>query len=59
MMKFQIYEAKDGWRWRLKANNGRTTADSGEAYVTKANARRAIKRIAAELDLTGAVIEAD
>lgn len=30
--KFEIYRAKDGFRWRLKASNGRIIAESGEAY---------------------------
>ena len=33
-MKFHIYKAKDGWRWRLRARNGRIVADSGQAYST-------------------------
>jgi uncharacterized protein len=42
-MKFEIYHAKDGCRWRLVASNGRIVADSGEAYKTEGNARRALK----------------
>ena len=41
-MKFELYQAADGWRWRLRAVNRRTVADSGEAYTTKAHARRAV-----------------
>lgn len=41
-MRFEIYLAKDGWRWRLRAANRRTVADSGEAYTSKAHARRAV-----------------
>jgi uncharacterized protein YegP (UPF0339 family) len=50
-MKFKtytvtVYKAADGWRWRMKAANGRTVADSGEAYSgeaysTKRGAERA------------------
>lgn len=29
---FEVYRAKDGWRWRLWARNGRIVAVSGEAY---------------------------
>ena len=25
-------QAKDGWRWRIRAKNGRIVAESGEAY---------------------------
>jgi len=46
-MTLTIYQAADGWRWRLKASNGRIVADGGEAYRTKANARRAVKRLLA------------
>ena len=31
----EIYKAKDGWRWRLWARNGRIVAESGEAYRSK------------------------
>jgi uncharacterized protein YegP (UPF0339 family) len=36
-----VYKAADGWRWRMKAANGRTVADSGEAYGSKRGAERA------------------
>lgn len=38
---FEIYQASDGWRWRLKSANGKIVADSGEAYVRRAGATRA------------------
>lgn len=28
----EIYEAKDGFRWRLKAGNNKVIADGGESY---------------------------
>lgn len=31
--KVEIYEARDGWRWRLRARNGRIVADSAESYT--------------------------
>lgn len=35
-MKFHIYkDSKGDYRWRLKAANGKTIADSGEGYNTK------------------------
>lgn len=34
----RVYLARDGWRWRLTAKNGRTVADSAEAYARKRNA---------------------
>lgn len=44
-MKVHVYQAVDGWRWRLKANNGRIVADSGEAYASRPNAIRAARRL--------------
>ncbi|MGE4074929.1 MAG: YegP family protein [Reyranella sp.] len=35
---FEVYRAKDGWRWRLWARNGRIVAVSGEAYKRAAAA---------------------
>jgi uncharacterized protein YegP (UPF0339 family) len=46
-----IYKADDGFRWRLKARNGRLMAESGEAYASKGNAERGILRL---LELLGA-----
>ncbi len=48
MYKTHIYEAADGWRWHTKAGNGKIVADSGEAYSTKANAKRAWRRFRRE-----------
>jgi len=39
---FEYYQADDGWRWRLKARNGKTVADGAEAYSSEAAVRRAI-----------------
>jgi len=44
-MKFKVYLAVDGWRWRLKSKNGRIIADSGEAYETKDGAEKAVRRM--------------
>jgi len=33
-----VYQAADGWRWRMKARNGRIVADSAEAYKKKLSA---------------------
>ena len=36
MAKFYIYKDPEGERrWRLRADNGRVVADSGEGYVRK------------------------
>lgn len=37
-----VYKARDGWRWRLRAANGRIVAVSGEAFANKWNAERAV-----------------
>lgn len=44
-IRFKVYEAKDGWRWRLLSGNNKIIADSGEAYSTASNARKAVRRI--------------
>jgi uncharacterized protein YegP (UPF0339 family) len=44
--RFDVYKAKDGWRWRLIAANGRILA-SGEAHPRKAGAQRAISTLIA------------
>lgn len=49
-LTLSIYQARDGWRWRLRAANGRIVAESGEAYTRKAGAIKAANR------LIGAVI---
>lgn len=46
-----VYKAADGWRWRMTARNGRTVADSGEAYKTRAGAYRA------SASISGAIIQ--
>lgn len=30
-----IYKAKDGWRWRVHAKNGKIVAESGEGYTSR------------------------
>jgi uncharacterized protein YegP (UPF0339 family) len=44
--KFEVYPAKDGWRWRLVAANGRIIA-TGEAHTRKADAERALRTVVA------------
>lgn len=43
---FEVYEAKDGWRFRLRAGNGEPIA-SGEAYANRRDAIHAIALIEA------------
>jgi uncharacterized protein YegP (UPF0339 family) len=42
--RFEVYESKDGWRWRLVAANGRILA-SGESHTRKADAERAVATV--------------
>lgn len=42
--RFEIYEAADGFRFRLVAGNGEVVAQ-GEAYSRKRDVRRAIKAL--------------
>jgi len=54
--KFEIYEAKDGWRFRLKAGNGEVVA-TGEAYSSRSAAVKgteAVRRAAADAVLVDA-----
>ena len=30
--KVVLWRSRDGWRWRIKAANGRIVGESGEAY---------------------------
>lgn len=43
--KFEIYESKNGYRWRLKAGNGEVVA-TGEEYADKAAAKRGCEAVA-------------
>ena len=53
MAKFEVYESKSGWRWRLKAGKGEVVA-TGEEYTTKDGAVRgceAVARAAADAEV--------
>ena len=42
MATIEVYADKSGgYRWRMKAPNGQTTASSGEAFSSRSNAVRA------------------
>jgi uncharacterized protein YegP (UPF0339 family) len=48
MNTIHVYKGKGGsqrWRWRAVASNGQIVADSGEAYLTKWNCKRAARRV--------------
>jgi uncharacterized protein YegP (UPF0339 family) len=38
--KIEVYQAADGWRWRLRSTNGRILCQ-GEAHGSRRDARRA------------------
>lgn len=40
-----VYWAKDGWRWRLVAPNGKIVADSGEAYKRRYDCKVAAQHL--------------
>ena len=44
--RFECYAAKDGVRWRLRANNGRIVCDSAEGYTSYRNALQGARRCA-------------
>jgi uncharacterized protein len=45
-LRFEIYkDSRGGFRWRLKASNGRVIGTSGEGYKAKADCRNAIALI--------------
>jgi uncharacterized protein YegP (UPF0339 family) len=37
--EFEVYESKNGWRWRQRGGNGEIMASS-QAYASKSNAKR-------------------
>ncbi len=43
--KAEIYEAKDGWRFRIKAGNGEVVA-TGEAYSSEDGAKKGVEAVA-------------
>ena len=44
-----VWEVADGYGWTLKASNGNTLADSGEAYTRESDAYAAAVRVVALL----------
>ena len=46
MAKFEIYQDGQGeYRWRLKANNHETIADSAEGYTGKDSCEHGVKLV--------------
>lgn len=59
--RFEVYQARDGWRWRLRAGNHRIVA-VGEAHPRRRDAFRAAKNlsdVAAQADRREVVILED
>jgi uncharacterized protein YegP (UPF0339 family) len=53
MSKFEVFQTKNGYRWRLKAGNGEVVA-TGEEYTTKESAKKgceAVQRAAANAEI--------
>lgn len=50
-MTLEVFADSDGWwRWRARAENGRTQFTAGESFATKSNAVRAARRVAQLLE---------
>jgi uncharacterized protein len=49
MLTYEVYRDKrnerNEWRWRLKAENGNTIADSGEGYINKSDCLHGIELV--------------
>lgn len=44
--QFVIYkDAKGEWRWKLRASNGRTVADSGEGYKNRTHCEKMCQQL--------------
>ena len=43
---YELYrDSNRGWRWRLKASNGLTIADSAESYRNRGDCLKALKLV--------------
>lgn len=50
-MEYCTYvDSRSEWRWRLKAKNGETIADSGEGYKNKSDCKAAIDLVKGSKD---------
>lgn len=50
--RVELFEARDGWRWRVVYRNGRTRAESGEAYTRRADCVKAYEAFILDAPLT-------
>ena len=50
-LTFEVYaDRKDEFRWRLKAENDKVLATSGQGYAAKADCKKGVERIKADAD---------
>lgn len=52
-MKVEIYQAEDGFRWRMIATNGNIVADSAEAYTRAYDCKSAATKLVARIKIEG------
>lgn len=52
-MKCEVYQAQDGFRWRMIANNGNIVADSAEAYTRAYDCKSAATKLVQRIILEG------
>ena len=58
-VRFVMYVGSAGyWRWELLTKNGKTVADSGNEYSSRAACRAAIVRVQRLVRLASVVVEA-
>lgn len=48
-LRIEIYKARDGHRWRMRARNGKIVADGGEAYSRPSLCADAVVRLVCAL----------
>lgn len=58
-MKFEVYKGKGGWRWRLRAGNGRIVATAGEAYQRRADALKGVRSVSRTGPTTAVVVDGE
>jgi uncharacterized protein YegP (UPF0339 family) len=47
-IQFELYESKDGFRWRGK-RNGKITSESGEGYKRRVSAEKSLRNMIAAI----------
>lgn len=41
-MRFELYKSRNGWRFRLRARNGKIVANAGESYKRRIDCMKAV-----------------